>query len=124
MTLTREEIQGMKPGKELNELVMQHIFVMKKKPEGASFTWVHEVDGDIVDWQPAYFSPSTNISAAWEVESTFDQDTSLREDYAIELHNVMGLMLHEPTTLNNIYQFAHATPEQRCKAALLAVLNL
>ncbi|MEK5415122.1 BC1872 family protein [Paenibacillus sp. FSL L8-0708] len=107
MTLTREEILAMEPGQELSELVA-----------------VHVMDYEVGVVSLGHWEPSENISAAWEVESIFDQDTPLREDYAIELHNVMGLMLHEPTTLNNVYQFAHATPEQRCKAALLAVLNL
>ncbi|MEK5415231.1 hypothetical protein BSK49_19365 [Paenibacillus odorifer] len=133
MTLTREEIQGMKPGREMDALIAEKVLgwtdIRRVNP---AVIHSFSADGNHANFG---FSPvlykhvpfplySTDISAAWEVESIFDQDTPLREDYAIELHNVMGLMLHEPTTLNNVYQFAHATPEQRCKAALLAVLNL
>lgn len=122
MTLTREEILRRNPGPELDALVAKHVMGWTT---GESWGGIYWVDLDKCNrYEKTVFKPSRYINIAWEVESIFDQDTPLREDYAIELHNVMGLMLHEPTTLNNIYQFAHATPEQRCKAALLAVLNL
>ncbi|WP_339317942.1 hypothetical protein [Paenibacillus sp. FSL R10-2734] len=119
MTLSREEILAKKPGKELNEHVMRHIFNMKKDPQGASFTWVHEVDGDIVDWQPAYFSPSTNISAAWEVE---DQIKKLRLHAAYV--SALKQVLVRTGEYVGMFDYIHANSEQRCKAALLAVLGL
>lgn len=115
--LTRKQIKDMKPGRKLDMLVATKIRgqVEDRHRPGNVLTGT-------------YSSPpkeySKNISAAWEIESLFDQEVPLQEAYAIELHNVMGLMLHEPTTLSNVFQFAHATPEQRCKAALLAVLDL
>lgn len=124
MTLTREEILAKKQSKELNDLVMQHIFKMKKKPEGESFTWVDEVDGDIVDWQPAYFSPSTNISAAWDVE---ERIAVLEKEgqYVKALCDVVGTPRDGTRELAmDDWRILHAKPEQRCKAALLAVLNL
>ncbi|OME59466.1 hypothetical protein [Paenibacillus odorifer] len=124
MTLTREEIQGMKSGKKLNDLVMQHIFKMKKEPVGESFTWVYEVDGKIMDWRPHYFNPSADISAAWEVEEFIAK----RNDhgwYVRALCDVVGTPRDGTRVLAmDDWRMLHAKPEQRCKAALLAVLNL
>lgn len=66
-----------------------------------------------------------DISATWKMQSVLDQDPKIREQYAIELQNVLELNVIETTpTLDNIYQIVHATPAQRCKAALLTFLNL
>ncbi|WP_339245247.1 hypothetical protein [Paenibacillus sp. FSL F4-0243] len=123
MTLTREEILAKKPGKELNEHVMRHIFNMKKDPQGASFTWVHEVDGDIVDWQPAYFSPSTNISAAWEVADKLKIAIIPQSSSAPD--NLKYLARAEwDFRQNEIDVFASTAPEAISKVALLMVLKL
>ncbi|MNB92483.1 hypothetical protein D3C75_395870 [compost metagenome] len=115
--LTRKQIKDMKPGSKLDMLVATKLRgqVEDRHRPGNILNGTHSTP-------PKEYSKDMN--AAWEVEALFDQATDLREAYAIELHNVMGLMLHEPTTLSNVFQFAHATPEQRCKAMLLAVLDL
>jgi hypothetical protein len=123
--MTREEIlakwDSMTP-RERDALVAEKVMEWKERVD---FDYV---DGLIARYVPGTmdvvnFQPSTDISAAWEVEAIFDQDSEICEEYAIQLHNVLGLWLHEPTTLNNVFQFAHATAEQRCKAALLAVMK-
>lgn len=118
MTLTREEILALEPGTELDKLVDEVIF--KREFTELPMGWCYHNGRGWVHAAPYSF----DITAAWKMESIFDQDSEIRGDYSIELHNVLGLMLHKRTTLDNIYQFVHATPEQRCKAALLAVLNL
>ncbi|MEK4193259.1 hypothetical protein [Paenibacillus sp. FSL L8-0323] len=125
MTLTRKEILAKKPGKELNEHVMRHIFNMKKDPEGASFTWVHEVDGDIVDWQPAYFSPSTNMSAAWEVVEKMRQN-KIYMDIRVwpDEYQVLPHQDENNKLIDRWIVRSPSLPEAICKAALLAVLNL
>lgn len=117
MTLTREEILAKKSGKELNELVMQHIFKMIKKPEGESFTWVHEVDGDIVDWQPAYFSPSTNISAAWDVLERMQGSGWSWDMKMNNLANEVEVRIGRGQAVNK------SVPLAICKAALIANLD-
>lgn len=116
-TLTRKQIKDMKPGGKLDLLVDTKV---RGKAED------RHRPGNVLDGtystRPKEYSK--DMTAAWEMESLFDQDVKLREAYAIELYIVMGLMPHEPTTLENVYQIAHATPEQRCKAALLAVLDI
>lgn len=141
MTLTREGIKALEPA-ELGPVVAEHIFQAKvigkeNFPElrmligwfGAEAwkpmkgTW-HNAEWRNSEERAWMDCPrfGEDIAAAYEMEKVLNED--LRDEYAIQLHNVMGIMLHESTTLMNIYQFAHATPEQRCKAALLAVLNL
>jgi len=125
MTLTREEIQGMKPGKKLNELVMHHIFKMKKEPVGESFTWVYEVDEKIMDWRPHYFNPSAGISAAWEVVEKMRQNKiylDIRvwpDEYQVLPHQDENNKLIERWIVQK-----SSLPEAIGKAALLAVLNL
>lgn len=70
-----------------------------------------------------YFIPeySTDISAAWEVEERVDQLSNrqgplLRAYYMTELSLIVG------STFG--FNLAHASAEARCKAALLAVLDL
>ncbi|WP_340398095.1 hypothetical protein NST50_15415 [Paenibacillus sp. FSL E2-0202] len=145
MTLTREEILAMDPI-ELGPVVAEHVFKAKvigkeNFPELSLLigwfgyeawkpmkgTW-HNAEWRNSEEKAWLDCPrfGEDIAAAYEMEKALDEN--IREEYAIQLHNVMGFMLHEPTTLMNIYHFAHATPEQRCKAALLAatkaVLNL
>jgi len=125
MTLTREEIQGMKPGKKLNELVMHHIFKMKKEPVGESFTWVYEVDEKIMDWRPHYCNPSADISAAWEVVEKMRQNKiylDIRvwpDEYQVLPHQDENNKLIERWIVQK-----SSLPEAIGKAALLAVLNL
>ncbi|MEK5178239.1 hypothetical protein [Paenibacillus odorifer] len=123
MTLTREEIQGMKPGKKLNELVMHHIFKMKKEPVGESFTWVYEVDEKIMDWRPHYFNPSADISAAWEV---------LEKPEIMDRHQIGVYPTSFGTWIARPYMpggkdctvQAKTAQEAICKCVLLAVLGL
>jgi len=57
-----------------------------------------------------------DISAAWEVEEQIKQIGGLMIGYYMtELTLIVG---------NKGFDMVHATPEQRCKAALLAVLDL
>lgn len=115
--LTREQVLALKPGNNLDLVVA--IEVMGHEAGEFRDDWIKL--GPKFEGCPKRYS--SDMSTAWRMESSFKQDVKLREAYAIELHNVMGLMLHEPTTLENVYQIAHATPEQRCKAAILAVLR-
>ncbi|KGE20609.1 BC1872 family protein [Paenibacillus wynnii] len=102
MTLTREEILNQPAGQILNQWVAVNIMCF---------------DPGVVqygDW-----CPSEDISAAWEVEEKIKEmakDEPLHIGYYMtELILIVG---------SNGFNMIHATPEQRCKAALLAVLNL
>lgn len=97
----------------------------EKDPEGASFTWVHEVDGDIVDWQPAYFSPSTNMSAAWEVVEKMRQN-KIYMDIRVwpDEYQVLPHQDENNKLIDRWIVRSPSLPEAICKAALLAVLNL
>lgn len=98
MTLTREEILAMEPGQELDELICNHIF-----------------DLEMV----AHVHYSSDISAAWEVEEQIKK-LRLHAAYVSALKQV----LVRTGEYVGMFDYIHANPEQRCKAALLAVLNL
>lgn len=117
MNLTREQILNMQPGRELNRLIDEEIF--KRKFTEFPYGPAYYVENH--GWHFGSDPYSESMDAAMEVEAIFDQDSEQRAEYAIQLHNVLGLKLHEPTTLNDVYLIAHATPGQRCKAALLAI---
>lgn len=153
MTLTREEILAMEPGRKLNRLVQEHILKWipwqegrgdytaivyqkpgEREPYMKSLRWetakerysvityaeinemVHAVYGD-KEW-------STEISAAWEVEERIA--VLEREGHYVKaLCDVVGTPRDGTRILAmDDWRMLHARPEQRCKAALLAVLNL
>lgn len=65
---------------------------------------------------PSY---STDISAAWEVEAVMRTDELLWKYTS----NIKKIILMDKGFCNE-YLMMHAAPDVRCKAALLAVLNL
>ena len=122
MTLTREQILAMEPGQELDALVMQYIFKAEKKDIGDECYWVSEVNGEEVCW-PRWFSPSTDISSAFEAE-----EIAIEKDPAMYIHALASVVfdynqVQDISAIKKLCLFIHATPEQRCKAALLAVMG-
>ncbi|OMD08383.1 BC1872 family protein [Paenibacillus odorifer] len=136
MTLTREEILAMDPI-ELGPVVAEHVFKAKvigkenfpelrlligwfgkeawKPMKG---TW-HNAEWRNSEERAWLDCPrfGEDIYAAWEVEERIKEmaiDAPLYIGYyMIELQLIVG---------NKGFDMVHATPEQRCKAALLAVL--
>jgi hypothetical protein len=98
--MTRDEVSAMKPGRKLDALVDN--LVMNR----------YEFTGKHGEW--VYPAPrSTNIAAAWEVEEMI-YEKGLAEKYITNLILITG---------STGFHLVHATPEQRCKAALLAVMG-
>jgi hypothetical protein len=65
---------------------------------------------------------STDISSAWEMEEALYAKTpDMGMRYAKELINLMGI--RDDRRLSHLSKLIRATPEQRCKAALLAVME-
>lgn len=108
--MTRDEVLAMKPGRELDVLVMRIVFNAEKKDIGDECYWVSEVNGEEVCW-PRWFSPSTDISAAWGVVEKFEYiDVRRFKDH-------WGCTVHGQTVTGK------TAPEAICKAALLAVMD-
>ena len=59
---------------------------------------------------------STDINAAWDME----EEIQRRGLYA-EYGEAMSILLDSPFVTASYYDFLHASPELRCRAALLAV---
>lgn len=114
--MTREEIQSLKPGYYLDALVAEKIM-------GWTKFGVRE-DGSHNGWNaPFGYTSSTMgyskmISAAWEVEEKI-KELRLHVKYCQALKEVV-ISTGEYVGL---FDYIHATPEQRCKSALLAVLE-
>lgn len=120
--LTREQILAMPAGIKLDTLVAHHVmgydehnFEFDEEIQESHRLEFNECLQEEV-WEP--FEPSTKISAAWEVESTIKEISGgqgLITNYMTQLFLIVG---------NKGFDYVHATPEQRCKAALLAVMGL
>lgn len=135
--MTREEILAMKPGLELDALVAEHIFGWRRI-KGPEFDYdgpcesndvlvpSNVTDEEAFKWMPAreiipltYFVNrrwSKEMSIAQEVEDTFADYFDRQGRYVSCLKEAIGENA-------SMFDFVHATPEQRCKAALLAVLE-
>lgn len=120
--LTEQQIRDMEPGRELNRLVRMNIFGDIDENWSWIDTWGHnwiKNTGGHGSWFELPFY-STDISAAMEVEATFNQDEQTRSAYMIQLYILVGLQPHIPPTLEDLYIIAHASAADRCKAALIA----
>lgn len=108
--MTKKEILATKAGGGLDELIEREVFGWEPKPTK---------DGDVQEYYRSHFpSYSTDISYAWQVEEKVKK-LGLIEQYASHL-----LILTSSFNMNAkdvIFALAHASPEKRCKAALLAV---
>ncbi|MEK3717939.1 hypothetical protein [Paenibacillus sp. FSL R7-0333] len=117
MTLTREEIISRKPGPELDMFVAQIVMGWR-------------LEGDMLHcgpkgWRVAEdYYPSNHIGDTWEME---EQIAVLEKEgyYVKALCDVVGTPRDGTRILAmDDWRMLHAKPEQRCKAALIAVLNL
>lgn len=98
--MTDNNIKDMQPGMEMDRLVAEAIF-----------------GGEL--WEP--FQPSTDISDARKVETEL-QRKGLADDYAFELVTLVDAFeVSFKGTNINAFKIAHASPLDRCKAALLAM---
>lgn len=99
--MTREEIQKASPA-QINEWIDEYI--MTEKVVYA---------GDYPRW-------STEISAAWKVERKI-LALSKWEKYIEEIEK---MVIHHPEASKRKFFMVHASPTDRCKAAILAVMDL
>jgi len=129
--VTRDEVLAMKPGRELDSLVAEKVMGWEYFPAQVTGTLVRlgyffdPVSGEAHH----HWSPSTDISAAWEVEAAAMEIDRL--EYVAALMQVVWndmnyIELADPdnmTAWQAIPDLLRATPEQRCKAAILAVMD-
>ena len=101
--MTKEEILALEAGIKLDTIVATEIFKVIYS-----------------QGQPYY---STDISAAWQVEERM-KELELMKDYADELaFLVLHPLGYDISAMEQVFAAAHASPEIRCKAALLAKLE-
>lgn len=114
--MKREEILAMEPGKELDTLIAERVMGWKKGGVGWDTNLTHWVAGFLCIHEVSKWSPSTDISAAWEVFEKFDTPFVKKnfdvndEDYFL-------------CKIGGDIVFGKTAPEAICKAALLAVLE-
>ncbi|MDN4069954.1 hypothetical protein QYF50_18795 [Paenibacillus vini] len=141
--MTREEILAMSTGKDMNLLIAEHVLgwiawkeqrgeythvIFQRPGEREPYMRSQQWKTDQKRYEPIPFTEidrmkhivsglkdwSSDISAAWEVEEKIKEIGGLMIGYYMT-----ELML---IVRSNGFNMVHATPEQRCKAALLAIL--
>lgn len=110
--LTREQILGMDE-QQLAEATAVHVMGWHQN----GFYWTREKG---IVMLTEMWDPAKDMATAWDVEEKIEElckttDHLIIQRYMAELWLVVG---------SEGFKMVHATPEQRCKAALLAVLNL
>ncbi|WP_339304256.1 hypothetical protein NST33_17695 [Paenibacillus sp. FSL L8-0435] len=125
-TLTREQILAMEPV-EIDRYIHSNLFdgedLTEFKYKHVTYTipnrrvFVKETDSSTV-WREC-LAYSLEISSAWEVEEKI-KELRLQAKYCIALKQVV-IGTGEYV---GMFDYIHATPEQRCKAALLAVQEI
>ena len=116
--MNRDEVLAMKPGQELNALVAEKVmgYVFSKMWDG----YVKENGRNVAFSIPRY---STDIAAAFEAE-----EIAIEKDPAMYVHALASVVfgynqVQDISDIKKLCLLIHATPEQRCKAALLAVMD-
>ncbi|WP_339193772.1 hypothetical protein MKY95_18715 [Paenibacillus sp. FSL P4-0176] len=125
-TLTREQVLVMEPV-EIDRYIHSNLFdgedLTEFKYKHVTYTipnrrvFVKETDSSTV-WREC-LAYSLEISSAWEVEKKI-KELRLQAKYCIALKQVV-IGTGEYV---GMFDYIHATPEQRCKAALLAVQDI
>lgn len=108
--MTREEILALNEN-ELDIAVAVEIFGHKR--DRYRYGWVEL--GNLSTYPKRY---SRDISAAYEVEEKI-KELGLQVKYT----QALKLLIIGEGEYAGMFDFIHATPEQRCKAALIAVLE-
>lgn len=111
--MTSDEIMKMRPGRELDAIVAEKMMGWEYFPAQVTGTFVRlgyffdPVSGEAHH----HWSPSTDISAAWEVVEKF------------EYIDVRSFKDHYGCTVYGKTMTGKTAPEAICKAALLAVMG-
>lgn len=111
--LTREKILSMQPGWELDALVAEQVMGY------TTYGQFRDKDGVRV----MIDRYSADIAAAFEAEAK-----AIEKDPSMYIHALASVVfgynqVQDISDIRKICMLIHATPEQRCKAALLAVME-
>ena len=135
--MTRDEVLAMKPGRELDALVIRHIMnipivksvdLFSQEPFPAAW-WVEdegwyiacERDEDGLIYMP--FNPSEDISAAWEVVEKMLERGGCEIGCYGSKNGAKWFEVNVITMNGEVTVTAHTAPEAICKAALLVVMG-
>ena len=115
------DIREMKPGRELDELIMTKVMKWTKEDDHKPLPMWRDNNGFNVDHIARFFTPSVDISDAWQIVEKMrklsyfirleDQEESIRARF----YNPDFLPVEKPS-----WAEAETAPEAICKAALLA----
>ncbi|WP_211749907.1 hypothetical protein [Paenibacillus sp. Marseille-Q4541] len=109
--ITDEQILNLPPGRDLDSHIALRVMGFKQITIVGKYYFTDPIDTQVKPY-------STDISAAWEVEEQI-KELGLTVEYTGSLKQVV-LGTGEYV---GMFDFIHATAEQRCKAALLAVIG-
>lgn len=124
MKMTGVDIDNMAPGHEMDALIAEKI--LGQRP-GADFSECPKY-GYTAEIGTVYPDPySTNISFTLEMESELSKMSAhIQVGYVSRLYELLGIPFNKPMPLSTeeSLKLIRATPEQRCRAALKAVMGV
>jgi hypothetical protein len=123
--MNREEIMQMEAGRELDALVAKKVMGWKYGQAGVDWSgWVGVNPRPSKEANLGHFSPSTNISAAWEVvEKLKENQYSLPQIYLTDSDNDWHVSVRVAGDQGFIDIQSPTTPLAICRAALLTTLS-
>ena len=116
------DIREMKAGRDLDELIMAKVMGWKKEADHKPLPMWRDNNGFNVDHIARFFTPSVDISAAWEVEEKmceagyFIRLADQEKFFRARFYDPKFLPVEKPSWVK-----AETAPEAICKAALLAM---
>jgi hypothetical protein len=128
MPLTPEQIQAMQAGRETDDLIARYVMKFERTPDDDGW-FVTYLGVEIPGLAPHY---STSIAAAFEMETELKR-RGLAGRYAKEMmslvsqipyaHELSALYTIDAVDKRHVFDLVHASPLDRCKAALLVMVG-
>lgn len=110
------KIDEMQAGREMDRLIAEKVMGWEIWNCQWADKQTEKLLGNVIDW-----TPSTDIAAAYIMETELEKKgINFVRAYVKALVQVTGIYNLEMSYLTT-WPLIHATPEQRCKAALLAI---
>ena len=112
------DIREMKAGRDLDELIMAKVMGWKKEADHKPLPMWRDNNGFNVDHIERFFTPSVDISAAWEIAEKFNFCID-NAGYGEKKYRVI---LNELNNNNDVYRpeaFGETAPLAICRASLL-----
>ena len=121
--MNAEQIRKLEANRETDALIAEKVMGWESQyieygGSGGEYVWI--LPDGIRQHEPDVPSYSTDIAAAYQMEERI-AELGLIDEYCKQLNKIANVHWDEGVRQPQRWQLIHATPEDRCKAALMAV---